>query len=248
MIEMNVNVNGFLKPEFEAACRIGLELPPPPFLEDDAVSAFPIAWGWYHKLRRTAQASVVLHEEGYSNERAPLLRLLVEFASAIHWMADDRDAAAERVHKSSLNDVQRRRDAASKVGVPIDEAKFAEVLASQVSDANKHLDVFLNAKQRLDRPGLALPHHGLVYLTESHYSRPTYDAAAEFLMEHESGDWTPVTEPKAEHPVGRYTFCTEMVLVGAQGVSQLMIGNPWEREVAELIEACQVKLLEATEN
>ena len=67
-------------------------------------------------------------------------------------------------------------------------------------------------------------------------------------MAHESGDWSPVTEPTAEHPVGRYTFCTEMVLVGAQGVSQLMIGNPWEREVAELIEACQVKLLEATEN
>ncbi len=241
-------VDELLKPEFEKACRIGLRVPPGQFLSDDVLKAFPIAWGWYQKLRRTAEAAVILEAAGYSNEMSPLLRLQVEFASAIHWLAEDKDGAAERVHKMAKEDTHKRLNSARLAGLKIDEAKFAEVLANEISEENRHLDRYLRAAHRLQREGLASPHHLVLYHSETQYSHPTYDAAAEFLLEEREGDsWHPLAEPKMPHSLSAYTVGTEFVLLGAMGLSQIMDGNPWEGEIVALIRSSETKLVAAAQ-
>jgi hypothetical protein len=52
-----------------------------------------VTWGWTARVLRMAEATLLLHREGFDTELAPLLRSMQEHAIALPWVADRRGRA-----------------------------------------------------------------------------------------------------------------------------------------------------------
>ncbi|MBL1086759.1 hypothetical protein JK359_33170 [Streptomyces actinomycinicus] len=59
------------------------------------VRVFGPVYSWWRLICRTAEAVLLLTEQGFTVEVAPLVRNILNHAYAIHWLADNGDAAVD---------------------------------------------------------------------------------------------------------------------------------------------------------
>lgn len=63
----------------------------------DLIPPCLLAYGWWVRVVRTAQAIKVLHKAGFDHEAAPLVRTAMHHAAALVWLSKEPEKASEAV-------------------------------------------------------------------------------------------------------------------------------------------------------
>lgn len=107
--------------------------------DEAAVRAIGMAWGWFMRVLRTAEAIRILEKNGYAVECSPMRRSVVEHVIRLHWVTtvDTRIfvEAALNKRKHSLDIIKR----AAKAGKPLsdDALELVDLLQSETDPENE---------------------------------------------------------------------------------------------------------------
>ena len=83
--------------------------PPPITMPNDArasrsdAGAAAVIWGWTARVMRMAEAALLLHQNGFDVEVAPLLRSMQDHAIALPWVVEKRGRAYQTLAREKAN-------------------------------------------------------------------------------------------------------------------------------------------------
>lgn len=103
----------------------------------ERAATFSVAWGLYAQAHRYARAALHLTDEGMAQEVHALVRIVLDFAVTLHWLAeagDDGVVALQRKHAGQMKEFLRRASG-TRLRVPAEAAEAFGQIAVQVSDA-----------------------------------------------------------------------------------------------------------------
>ncbi len=158
--------------------------PQPLLLEDDSLAqsaeagAIVVAFGWMARLVRTGEAVLLLGDNGYREESAPLVRSMIEHCIGLSWLVDQRGPAFQvllRMRAESL----RRFQAAQESGWTLEGPEAQELLQRAIDvetdDETRFLDRFAAVRTQAAHYGLGSFYQG--WLIESSSSHASLDSA-----------------------------------------------------------------------
>lgn len=134
------------------------EVPAPPAVQlpDYAVAsvsnlgAVAVVWGWTSRCVRLAETALLLHQQGYGHEAAPIMRSLIEHAIAIPWVVDRRGVAFQSLSRGRVRHFEKV-DKAQQTGWPLSAEAAARLRRAMVDETDadtKSEDVNLHVFER----------------------------------------------------------------------------------------------------
>lgn len=152
---------------------------PPPGTRDDNVYA--TAHGFYCRVARTAQAALLLTDNGFGSEAVPLRRALVEHLLALTWVIDQGDAAVAALTRAHQARMRRIKDLMDGTWALRDE-DFEVLLSHEVpSKGHDHLVSFGQLVKTYEVSNDLL----IAWLADTGESHPSYLTARAYW--HDSG-------------------------------------------------------------
>jgi hypothetical protein len=144
-------------------------------LSDAAADA--VASAWTARVVRTAQAVLILCDNGFSHESAPLVRSMLEHAVAIWWIADKRGAAYQSLIRGRARAMQLFADAQSTGWHLGDDGQqlLETAINVETDEGTVSGDHLLHARQRAAEYGLGSFHQA--FLVETWTAHPTLMSA-----------------------------------------------------------------------
>lgn len=85
---------------------------------EDHYQAAELAYGWYARTWLTTKALMLLHDQGFDPEAAPMRRTLIEHALALQWIGHSPDACYDAVvhqHRSLVEKLAEKPSSATAV-------------------------------------------------------------------------------------------------------------------------------------
>jgi hypothetical protein len=207
-----------------------LELPLPPHLaiDVDGATVFTVGYGWYMRVRRTADAGRLLSDAGLDHEAAPLIRSMIEHAVALLWLADARDDAVtvlRRLHQHWAGNVKTALNTTS--GWTVDPAMLDVFLAADIPTTSQ--DRLAAFKHRCEHYG----HQNLyvAWLSETQESHPTLLTANAYVAELDVDRGVLRDAARRNNAVLR---ATPLLLIATDTMNSILPGEPWTAALGEL--------------
>jgi hypothetical protein len=188
-----------------------------------------VAHGWYMRCHRGVEAVLLLEDDGFEIEAAPIRRSVLEHVVALKWLADEGAVVAEILRRGAAHDAAKRKDSIERANWTSVDVDLFDAVINDAAGIDKSNDFLLHFKERCDRAGT--PQDWVVYLVETAQSHPCWESALPYL------DSTTGTLYALAQPVGRQDqagFCAVHLYEALDAVNHISRGRPLSKRLNTL--------------
>ena len=214
-------------------------------LRDEHRQIGHVAHGWYMRVHRGIEAMLLLDEDGFGAEAAPLRRSIIEHVVGLQWLAKEGDVVRDALISGAAHDAERRKESLKAAGWTfVDWEAFDTVIADREGrDRSRNHE--LHFRQRCEKAG---DQHDLAaWMTETAHSHPCWQSAATYL------DYDAETHGITLRGIGRSdvdatSFAVIHLFQALTALNAIVRGKPYNKRLASLghaIKAAVVKHREA---
>jgi hypothetical protein len=200
-------------------------------LRDEHRQVGHVAHGWFMRVQRGIEALMLLDEQGFGAEAAPLRRSMIEHTVGLRWLAQEGDSVKDTLINAAANQAENRKKSLFAAGwSQVDWATFDAVIAdSEGRDTSRNNEVWFTTRCRKagDAHGLAMWH------METASSDPSWQSAAGYV------DWDPATTTmtlrgQAECGVHALSFAVTHLLQALHALNDITRGKPFNKRLQAL--------------
>lgn len=204
----------------------------------ERMKVFVTAYGWWRLICRSAEAVLLLSEQGFTIEAAPVVRNVLNHAYALHWLVDNGDAAVEALAAVNSKDMEKMCARLERTGWPI-AAEYRRALeehkASQPEPTAADSELIRELQHEISNFYDMLDRYGSadVYPVYAHLSRLSHtsiETANAYL------EWTGYATPQIRRDAPRLGHAPVIqlaiaLLQAAQVMSPLLVGDPMRASI-----------------
>lgn len=201
-----------------------------------------VAYGWFMRCHRGIQAVLMLEEEGFQVEAAPIRRSVLEHVVALKWLAAQGNLVAGILRRGASNDARKRKEAVKNANwTSLDDDLF-DAIVQDGQDLDRQHDNLLAFKARCDRFGS--PDDMVLYLAETGHSHPCWQSASPYL-DVSSGRPVPLGDPGS--PVDQAGFCVVHLLEALLCVNKIFESKTLSAELEQILPLVKALLVRQRE-
>lgn len=189
-----------------------------------------VAYGWFMRCHRGIQAVLLLEEEGFQVEAAPIRRSVLEHIVALKWLAAQGSVVADILRRGASNDARKRKEAVQNAGWTSVDLDLFDAVIQDGEDLDRHQDHLLQFRARCDRFGTS--GDMVQYLAETAQSHPGWQSASPYINV-SSGKPVPRDDPGS--PVDQAGFCVVHLLEALLCVNQIFESETLAAELEEIL-------------
>jgi hypothetical protein len=184
------------------------------------------------RVQRGIEALMLLDEQGFGAEAAPLRRSIIEHTVGLRWLAQEGDTVKDTLINAAANQAENRKKSLLAAGwSQVDWAAFDAVIAdSEGRDTSRNNEVWFTT--RCKKAGD--PHDRATWYMETAVSHPCWQSAAGYV------DWDPATTTTmtlrghAESGVHALSFAVTHLLQALHALNGISRGKPFNKRLHAL--------------
>lgn len=187
-----------------------------------------VAHGWFMRVQRGIEALMLLDEQGFGAEAAPMRRSIIEHVVGLRWLAQEGDAVRDALINGAARQADARRKSLQAAGwSQLDWATFDAVIAdSDGRDTSRNNEFWFT--QRCEKAGD--PQDLAIWNMETAQSHPCWQSAAGYI------EWDPVTstmtlQGHAESGVHAASFAATHLLQALHALNAISTGKPFNKRL-----------------
>jgi hypothetical protein len=208
------------------------------------ISAVAVTYGWMARVVRTGEAALLLADDGYATEAAPLVRTMIEHAIGLWWLVEERGTAFQVLVRARSRTMQRFQEA-QETGWTLEGPESQQLLQDAIDLETDQATVTRDFMQHVKNQAVAYGLGSLyqAWLIETGYSHASLSSAQPYYNEEEAVDGgtihlLPVPIDPGHETDARVVSITHTALIA---YNRLLPGEPlteqleqWERRFADL--------------
>ncbi|TLM73133.1 DUF5677 domain-containing protein [Pseudarthrobacter sp. NamB4] len=191
-----------------------------------------VAYGWFMRCHRGIQAVLMLEEEGFQVEAAPIRRSVLEHVVALKWLAAQGSVAAGILRRGASNDARKRREAVRNANWTSVDLDLFDAVVQDGEGLDRQHDNLLAFKARCEKFGTS--DDMVLYLAETAQSHPCWQSASPYL-DLSSGKPVPLVDPGS--PVDQAGFCVVHLIEALLCVNQIFESSILSADLEEILPA-----------